>query len=473
MYYETSRLNIQNFKILETKIKRVDIILTKRGDILNKAFENDESYLLIYLYILWFVCDLLFGKDIKYPVTIDDVYKYIERFYEKYKNDNSLKNYQRVLLFCSNLAFFLNLMDIEKYEKSELEYINAKNLTNNTSVFGLSLEFLKNLITNLNSNSLLFYPFLLLDSGLYYHEGYSTYGFDFENSEIVKEHLEAVIPEVFFVYKDEQLLDIDKGMNIKRLKTIFINKSSVLKGYEGNPAEKETDTKILKNYSIKVSKVIMHESFGHYKYYFQKTKIQETPKHFYNKNKKFITMMSKKKIIPNNSREDVFYINVDEESGESGNFLEYFFGIYNGKRVLDLIYNIPDIGFLIDNVKYFAYETLDVIKNYIICKYVLSEKKIKYTEKKNSTLEECITEMEKLIKEYKIDLSSVNMPKKEDNFINEIKKDEGNAIMFIEKEGEEEKKNFTYYLNKMVYSEDNDESREAARQLIFHHLKKK
>ena len=456
--------------LVETKIKRVDIILTKRDDILKKAFNDNESYLLMYSYMLWFICDLIFVKDTNYPVSIDNMYKYIKEFYEKYEKDNSLSNYQRVLLFCSNVVFFLNLKDANKYDKSELEYINKENLNNN-SVFGLSFKFLKDLINNLNSNSLLFYPLLLLNSGLYYHKGNSIYGFDFENSKIVIEHLKAIMPEVFFVYKNEQLSDNEKGFNFKGLKIIFINKSSVLKGYKRKPSEIENNTKILKNYSFKVLKVIMHESVGHTKYYFQKTISPDTPRHFYNKNKKFITMGSKKKINQDSLSQNNFYINKDYELEESGNFLEYFFGIYNGELVLDLIYNIPDIDYLMDNVKYFVSETLDIVKNYIICKYVLSEKKIKYEEKDKSTLEKCITEMEKLIKEYKIDFSTVKIPNNEKNMINEIKKDEERTVMFIEKEGSEDK-NFTYYLKKMVESDDNDESREAAWQLIFYHLKK-
>ena len=185
-----------------------------------------------------------------------------------------------------------------------------------------------------------------------------------------------------------------------------------------------------------------------------------------------ISKKKKKEIKQADLSEDNFYINKDYESGESGNFFEYFFGIYNGELVLDLIYNIPDIGYLMDNVKYFVSETLDILKKYIICKYVLSEKKIKYEEEDKSTLEKCITEMEKLIKEYKIDLSTVKMPNNEkENMIHEIKKDEERTVMFIEKE-EGEGKNFTYYMKKMVESEDNDESREAAWQLIFNHLKK-
>ena len=456
--------------LLQTEIKRVDMILTKRDEILNKAFNDNESYRLIYLYMLWFVCDLLFIKNTNYPISIDNMYKYIKEFYEKYEKDNSLLNYQRVLLFCSNLVYFINLKDVEEYNKSELEYVNKKNLKN-TSVFGLSFQFLKDLIDNLNSNSLLFYPFLLLDSGLYYHKGESTYGFDFEDSQKIIEHLKSIIPDVFFVYKKEQLLDSEKGFNFKGLKTVFINKSSVLKGYKGNPSKEEPNIKIRKHYSFRVSKVIMHESFGHNKYYFHKTVSPETPRHFYDKNKKYIVMISKKYINQNNSNENIFYVNQDSNSGESGNFLEYFFGIYDKVLVLDLIYDIPDVSPLMDNVKYFVSESLDIIKNYIIYKYVLSEKKIKYEEKENSTLEDNIIEMEKIIKEHKIDLNTVKIPKREINLICEIKKDEEKEIMFVEKE-DGENKNFTYYLKKMVESDDNDESREAARQLIFNFLKK-
>ena len=61
----------------------------------------------------------------------------------------------------------------------------------------------------------MFYPLLLLDSGLYYHIEDLTYGFDFENSEKVKEHLRAQLPELFFIYKNEESLDNEIDLFLK------------------------------------------------------------------------------------------------------------------------------------------------------------------------------------------------------------------------------------------------------------------
>ena len=70
----------------------------------------------------------------------------------------------------------------------------------------------------------------------------------------------------------------------------------------------------------------------------------------------------------NFSQKYIFYINQKQAGGESGNFLEYFFGLYKNELIIDLLYNIPDIGKLIDNVKYFTSEKIDILKKYILYK---------------------------------------------------------------------------------------------------------
>ena len=331
--------------------------------------------------MLWFICDLLFiDKDDKkekkndknnnqIKFTIFNIFNYFEKFYKTYLIDENLLPYQKVLLFCSNVAFFTSCKDITNYEKSELEYINLKNLSPN-SVFGLSIKFLNDFIDNINSKSYLFYPLLLLDSGLYYNDkGETTYGFDFESCDNLKEHLKDVLPDVFFIYKEDEKLDPlneKKGFNYKGYKTIFLNKSSVLKGYNGNPQKEEENIIKRKHYAVRVSKLFMHESFGHNKFIYQKMPGLDSPNHFYNKQNEFITMIPKTNKILKIFEKNIFYINRKFEGGEGGNFFEYFFGLdEDGELILDLIYNIKYIGKLIDNVQYFTSENLEILKEYI------------------------------------------------------------------------------------------------------------
>ena len=139
----------------------------------------------------------------------------------------------------------------------------------------------------------MFYPLLLLDSGLYYHSDKSTYGFDFKSCEQVKTHLEDLIPDFFFVYNNTDLLDDENGFNFKGMKMIFLNRLNVLKDYVGNPSIEDKNIKSSKHYAMKVSKFFMHESFGHNKFIYQNENGIDSPRHFFNKSKRFITMLPK------------------------------------------------------------------------------------------------------------------------------------------------------------------------------------
>ena len=433
---EQNEKEIDKYKNLlgTINIKQIDFNFSRKKDILIKYFQDNEIYFLFYIFMLWFICDLLFvnkkeeedkendenNKQIKF--TIFNIFEYFTQFYKTYEMDEDLLTYQKVLLFCSNTAFFTSCKDINTYQKSELQYINLKNV-NPESVFGLSIKFLNDFIDNINSKSYLFYPLLLLDSGLYCnYKCESSYGFDFQSCDSIKEHLKDLLPDVFFIYKEEEQLDPlndKKGFNYKGYKTIFLNKSSVLKGYDGNPQKESGNLKERKHYAFRVSKLFMHESFGHNKFIYNKKPGLDSPNHFYNKQNEFITMIPKLYKILKIFEKNTFYINSEFEGGEGGNFFEYFFGLdEDGELILDLIYNIKYIGKLIDNVKYFTYENLETLKEYIIYKNMISEKNIEYNDKENTCLEEDVKEMKNLIDKKNYDKKEMSKKEPKDKFNN-------------------------------------------------------
>jgi len=256
----------------ETKIIKIKDNYSRRKDILNKIFnDNDnELYDLFHVYILWLICDFKYfpEKDDECNIPIYIIYKYINEFYEKYKKDKDLLNYQRILLFYSNLIYFIRIGDIEKYKKTDLKYIKVKNVHKN-SVFGLSFKFLENFIDNLNSKTELFYPFLLLDNGLFYHNDKFSYGFDFESCAQIKDNLRNLIPEVFFIYKKDSLNE-EKEFNYKGMKTVFLNKLTVLNNYEGNPKNEDLNTKVVKHYAMRASKFLMKNILDMINFYINK-----------------------------------------------------------------------------------------------------------------------------------------------------------------------------------------------------------
>ena len=253
--------NEEEYKQLCQKVplEKNIINFSQDKELLKKEFDNEDLYHLIYIYMLWLVFSAIFFPDDNnksnennidndndnnnraenkddskdenesfideyvFNYTIFEVFENITQFYEKYKKDNSLLIYQKVLLLCSNIIYFIRLNNINEYNSSKLDYIKTEELNKN-SVFGLCFQFLRDFVTNLNSKSEIFYPLLLLDSGLYYNNKNTTYGFDFQSCENIKNHLTDLIPEVFFVFEKKYLLQEEKGFTYKGYKIIFLNK---------------------------------------------------------------------------------------------------------------------------------------------------------------------------------------------------------------------------------------------------------
>ena len=398
--------------------------------------------------------------------SISEIFENVTKFYETYENDDELSNYQKVLLFCSNSIYYILLNDKAAYKNSGLNYIKFKNIKNN-SVFGRCFQFLKDFINNLNNNSEIFYPLLLLDCGLYIHFNDPTYGFDFEKCEIIKEHLLDLLPEAFFIYEKKELLGEEKGFNFKGFKTIFLNKSTVLENYQGNPIEEDNNIKAVKHYATRSSKFFMHESFGHIKFIYQKKEAPSSPGYFYNKDKIFIEMTNKHDKTIENKAKNYFKINQRYIGGESGNFLDYFFGIFNNQLIMDLIYEINYIGKLIDNAKYFTEPNLETLKKYIIFKYITSEKNIEFEEKEDTNLKEDIIKMEEAFKKKGLTISQENQSKQSIPYFKE-KKEESKSSTFT---NISEIKNYSYYVKKIQESENNEESSKYYKTLLYKYLK--
>ena len=184
--------------------------------------------------------------------------------------------------------------------------------------------------------------------------------------------------------------------------------------------------------------------------------------------KRYITTIPKRIETLFLSSEDYFKINQKENGGESGNFFEYFFGFFEDELILDLIYLIEDIGKLIDNVKYFTCESLEILKKYITYKYIMCKRNINFVEKENRGIEDDVKEMEKYIdlKEIK---SFQQTNKMEGKVFNEIRKEQHKKIFFVEL-NKEERKNYDYYVKKISEAKSQNESRRYTREL-FDHLK--
>jgi len=497
---------IESYKEIFDKFPFESIIInfSKKKSLLKELFkEKDYLYDLIYYFMLWHICDIYFfpkekkdnkeidekkiiekneiieevktseNKEFKPYFTINVVYSYINSFYEDYKKDDDLLIYQKVLLFCSNVYFFIEMKSEEEYKKSNLKYVRLDKSEEN-SVFKISLKFLNEFIDSLNSKSEIFYPLLLLDSGIYYRNSGSIYGFDFQTCDNIKEHLRDLLPDIIFIYEESykfpEVYNV-KGFNYKGFKTIFLNKVIVLDNYKNDPLKTDNDLKDVKHYGMRTSKFFMHESFGHNKFIFHQNDRPGSPRHFYNKNNVFVTMIQGNEYLKNTNKEE--YIKINRKNGnlgESGNFIDYFFGFYNGELIFDyLFYSIKNIGKLIDNVSFFTSPDLKTISEYIITKYRIQSKNINFEEKSGTSLLDDIEEMKSKLddKDEAIEKKIINPTEKK---LLDIKKDSYKNIIFIEQEIEQEN-GYDYLMKKIAEAKTREEARAYEYELIFHHLK--
>ena len=121
---------------------------------------------------------------------------------------------------------------------------------------------------------------------------------------------------------------------------------------------------------------------------------------------------------------------------------------------------------------------MNVIKEYIICKYQIKERNIKYDDYNNLTLEEEIIEMNKLIKNHQTSIiqgitqkyttndSSKNNDKIQKNS-NELF---GFKFIDVGKQ-ESEYKGYSYYLKKAQEAKTTEEFFKYSAELVFNHLK--
>ena len=104
--------DLQKFKNLfkETKIDNITINFSQRKEILNKEFYDDEFYYLIYIYMLWILCDIYYilNNNNNRNISINIVYKYLTEFYKKYKNDNEFLFIKKFYYFVQIQSFSSN-----------------------------------------------------------------------------------------------------------------------------------------------------------------------------------------------------------------------------------------------------------------------------------------------------------------------------------------------------------------------------
>ena len=364
---------IKDFYFIYNKNKKKlkEIILNKYlyG---KKILEEDlnEDYYFEFAFKIIFFLSIESNENTIEINELEDIHKKLLENKKIISADDYLKVYEKIFL----------LMDIYSsdiiYEgDSKIHYFHIKNIDKNSPLY-YCYEFLDDFIENLNYNSSFYYPLLSIDGGYYEYnfkkkngtEHLSSFGFNMLSLDMIKYHLKNMIPN--FIIWSENLSDDEDAitnplngniiLNINKFKNIKIDKN-------------QCDEYLSQHYAFILSKILIHEFFGHKKSSFSKTGIN------FDSIISFRNELGELKLIDGNSKDK--FINVDEiengnnkaseMKGDSGYFIEYFLGSINGEytiAIIDTIENKTNLCKLLNSSLW--HQEISTFKEYVKLKSI-------------------------------------------------------------------------------------------------------
>ena len=351
-------------------------VIVKKYSYGKKILEEDlnKDYYIDFIFkILFFI---IINERIKknreeFSVEVlKDIHKrLLENKYE-ICNDKDLKIYEKIFLLMD-----IYLTDVLLEDDYKIHYFH-KNRIEKGSPLDLAFHFLNEFIEELDYDSYLYYPLISIDGGKFnykYKENenknikISIFGFNMLSLEKTKEHLKNMIPNVILSskYLNENLDAISNPtngnaiINISKFKSINIDK-------------KELNEKKLKHNAFILSKILIHELFGHKKSSYSKTGTN------FNSIISFKNEKGELKFISKNDKNNNIFKdpedideNIEGFTGDSGYFIEFFLGDINGRytfSVIDTIENKIDLSALL-NAKLWHKE-VPIFKEYIKLKTI-------------------------------------------------------------------------------------------------------
>lgn len=367
--------------------------------ILKKELNNNEYIYFIYKIVLFAYINRELEKDENTSLSdIKNLKNKLDKSFTKIKDDNDIEIYDKILLLINiYLSQFYN-------NNEEINYFNIST-ADKDSPLALSIQFLNEFIDELDNDSIFYYPLLLIDGGLFnynYKNNYwlRTFGINMNTVQDIKKHLRKLIPNII-IYSS----NLNQDNDIYNYGYIYpINGIVTLntKRIGENCAKKEIDEKIRKHKAFMISRVLFHEIFGHKKSSFSKD--------FSNENILSAVCFKdnidgKFRFLSGQNNENLFkdihqILNeeIEESPGESGYFIEYFFGKIDGYYTVDLLdkyENETNLGLLLNS--YLWHKGINQLKNYIKLKKYIIDNNVIYSMKENNNINEEINQMENIV----------------------------------------------------------------------------
>ena len=306
--------------------KLINVILTKHNlpkKILIEQYNKKDYFDYISSCCLYYIlCNLENIEEIK------SVYKYFIDYKKKLEDDKKLEYYKRNIIIMEFARLFKEKKTVDNFKNLEFKYYNINNLEKDSPLF-IAIEFLKNLIINLDEESPFYYPLILIDSGNFTYNNENAYGFGLIDKKSLKSHLENIIPDVITTINDEAKNSYQAVAN-KIIGSVTLNLASkFLSKLKNIKLDKNIENKEYReNLSLILFFVLFHEIFGHKKGGFssQNNKILNSPNVFYDKKRKKILKLVNRNFLFENENEVKI---LRDEPQDAGHFLEYFIGESN------------------------------------------------------------------------------------------------------------------------------------------------
>lgn len=337
---------------------------------------NKEYYIDFIFKILFFIIIFEKIKKNKEEIDINFLNTIHERLLDnknRISNDKNLKIYEKIFLIVDTY-----LTDVLLEDDYKIHYFHLNNIQKN-SPLDYAFRFLYDFIEELDYDSNFYYPLLSIDGGNFTYKYkknentniriISTFGFNMLSLENIKNHLKDMIPNVILwsKYLSENLDAISNPsngnviINISRFKNINIHK-------------KELDENTTKHYALIISKILIHELFGHKKSSYSKSGTN------FNSIISFKDEYGDLKFISKNDKNNNIFKDpldltnsdlIDDFTGDSGYFIEFFLGKINGIYTLSVIDTIENKTYLsvLLNAKLWHKE-LSIFKQYIKLKAI-------------------------------------------------------------------------------------------------------
>lgn len=353
---DKDKINEENLKKIYNNNKHLKECIIQKyiwpKNVLETKFNNKE-YIDFYFKILSILL-IKRVKDKNNDIVVNDFLSSVEKL-SKFKNalvDDGLKTFEKIFLLI-DYYYSKNIIENNNYEP--LKYITKSNI-DSKSPLGLALKFLNDFVDELNEYSPFYPPLLSINSGTFYYtykkkqnenkfKMLNIYGYNMISLNTLKKHLIDLIPNILLISEIDNK-EQDYGDTSPYTGLITINILSLGKSIDISKDQK--DDKINKHVGLIISKTLFHEAFGHEKSLYSKDndilKFKSCISFFDNK--------GVLRFISEDNYEEEQFKKIEEVeneiftkndlNGDSGFYLEYYFGIRNGNYVIYMLEDIED-----------------------------------------------------------------------------------------------------------------------------------